>query len=716
MRSAYLGLLTAFAIQWAGAQPFGITAQVGATTLSVAPGGTLNVAAQAIGTATSIRINVSYRGSSTANITGVERTSGGDFTSTNVTLPLSLTPSSGFTVPVTYTPLSGQATQAQILVTYLEGTATAPSTFVINISGTAPDLVYSYAFAGGNAQAVGDGALVQFPATSVNTTRTANFTILNRGTAPASVSAISLTGAAFQLGGLQIAPFPVNANGSLAFTATFAPTDRTTQTGTLTINFAGRNSTFQLQGTGISANYGYSIVRADGTFSPVLAGQALVFPDTNISSTNSMTVRITNNGNGPGTINSISAVGTGFQVTATPFLPVTLAVGAQADITLSFAPTTPGNLNGGLKIGDDTFTLSGQGVGSLLIYSYAIGGTSNTVAASGTVLYPPTKIGESSTLFFTVTNTGNAAAAINTIFLSGSGTFGIGGLPTLPFNLLPTVSKTFTLTFSPTAAGVSQGNLQVGNTAFNLSGAALAPDPIPGIILDGQTGAVEPLKQPVFKLSLRQPYAGDLIGQLNLQFSSTVFATDPSVQFATGGRTVGFFIPAGLKDASFPDNSLQVAIQTGTVAGTITIFPTIGTSNGIDLTPTSVPVAVLTIASAAPKITGISIANQTANGLTLAITGYATSRSVTQIGLQLTPVSGQGLAASTLTIPVDTAFQSWYQSTPSQSTGSAFTVSLPLNFAGNSTAPAQLTKALQSIAVTLTNTQGTSPAQTVVIP
>jgi hypothetical protein len=721
-RTMKLILLAILAAQPAAAQLFGITAQVGSTTSAVAPGGTISVAAPAIGVATPVRITISYRGSTTATITGIDRLGAGDFTSSSVPTPLTVTSGQSFVVTFTYAPTSGVASQAQLAVSYIEppttpgGPAPLPSTFTITINGTAPDLVFSNAFSGGNAQAVADGDTIQFPTTSVNTTRTANFTILNRGSAVGTVATVLLRGEAFQLSGLQIPPYNINANSSLAFAITFAPTDRNPQTGTVTINYAGRDYTIRLQGTGTSANYLYTLVRSDGTTAPIAPGQSIPFPDTNIGATAALTVRVANNGNGPGTIAAISVVGAGFSATNTPFLPATLQIGAQTQLTLNFAPPSPGPHAGGLKIGDDTFDLAGTGNGPALIYSYSSGSTTNPVTPPGAVLFAPSKIGDSASLSFTVANTGNATAAINTIFLTGSSAFTLAGLPNLPFNLPPNEAATFSLRFAPAATGVSQGSLQIGGATFAVSGSAVSPDPLPQITLSGPSGPIQALQQPAYQLAIREPYSIDLVGTLNLAFSSTVFASDPAVQFASGGRTATFFIPAGFTRAAFLNNSEQVAIQTGTVAGTINIFPTFATTNGIDLTPSTVPVVALTIAPGAPQITSVSIANQTANSLSLSITGYATSRSVTQMGLTLTPASGQNLTTTSFTVPVESAFQSWYQTAPSQAAGSSFTLTIPFSLSGNATAPAQLTRAIQSIAITLTNAQGTSTPQTVTIP
>ena len=477
------------------------------------------------------------------------------------------------------------------------------------------------------------------------------------------------------------------------------------------MNFAGKDTKINLTGTGTSASYTYTIQRPDSTRFVVDSGGAIPFPDTNVGSTSSVTVVVANNGNGPGTITAISAVGPGFTATGSPFLPATLAVGGQTQFTLNFAPTSPGPQTGGLKIGDDTFTLNGTGIGSQLTYSYSIGSATTNVAPGGSVQFSPGKVGESGSLRFTVSNTGNTAAAINTIFLTGSQAFTLQNLPGLPLNLGPSESASFEVRYAPLTVGVSQATLQVGGASFALSGSAAAPDPLPGVTITGPSGTVQPQQQPSYSLSLQSPYSIDVAGKLALGFTSGAFTSDPSVQFATGGRTVNFVIPAGSTDAVFQNNSKQIAIQTGTVAGNITLTPSFATSSGLDLTPSNLPAVSLSVPVLAPVITGLTISNQSATGFTLNITGYATSRSVTQIQLQLTPAAGVTLMNSTVTVPVDSAFQAWYGGSASQAVGSAFTASLPVTLAGNSTAPATLTRAVQSISVVLSNAQGNSASQ-----
>ena len=73
-------------------------------------------------------------------------------------------------------------------------------------------------------------------------------------------------------------------------------------------------------------------------------------------------------------------------------------------------------------------------------------------------------------------------------------------------------------------------------------------------------------------LQLASPYAQDLTGTLTLTFTPDSFADDPTIQFASGGRTVNFKIPANTTSAVFGQAS-QVQFSSGTVAGVITLTP-----------------------------------------------------------------------------------------------------------------------------------------------
>jgi hypothetical protein len=332
------------------------------------------------------------------------------------------------------------------------------------------------------------------------------------------------------------------------------------------------------------------------------------------------------------------------------------------------------------------------------------------------VNFTPVAVGSSSALRFTMNNTGTAAATVNSIGLAAPSTvFTLGGLPALPATIEPGGTLVMDITFAPAALGTTTATLRVDNQTFTLTGAGNAPPPLGALRFDGAAGAQEALQQPAIGLTIAAPYPLAVNGTLTLAFNSDVFTNDPSVQFATGGRTVNFTIPANTTRAVFANNANQIRIQTGSVAGTITVTPSVATESGINLTPASPPTHMLTVAQAAPRILSAIVGARTANSITLLVSGYATSRSVTQMDLTFTPVTGENVGTTRLTLNVEPAFLGWFSGTGSAPFGSLFTASVPLSFAGDVSNVGNAAEAVQSVSITLGNRIGTSPAVSVAL-
>ena len=112
--------------------------------------------------------------------------------------------------------------------------------------------------------------------------------------------------------------------------------------------------------------------------------------------------------------------------------------------------------------------------------------------------------------------------------------------------------------------------------------------------------------------------------------SSGSLPADPAVLFATGSLSVPFVIPANATSAVFGSQGTQIGLQTGTVAGTITLTPSFATqAGGVSLTPASPATLQLTIAPAAPTLIAVRLSGQTTNSFTISITGFTTSRTLT---------------------------------------------------------------------------------------
>jgi hypothetical protein len=92
---------------------------------------------------------------------------------------------------------------------------------------------------------------------------------------------------------------------------------------------------------------------------------------------------------------------------------------------------------------------------------------------------------------------------------------------------------------------------------------------------------------------------------------------------------------------------------------------------------------------------------RTSTGFTITITGYVTSREMTQAVFQLTPTPGANLQTTSLTVTLDALFATYFGSAAAAPFGGQFTFTQPFTVNGN-------LQGVGSVTVTLTNRVGTS--------
>lgn len=228
---------------------------------------------------------------------------------------------------------------------------------------------------------------------------------------------------------------------------------------------------------------------------------------------------------------------------------------------------------------------------------------------------------------------------------------------------------------------------------------------LPAPSFTGLPDLSDPARQPAFQLGLTGSYPVPITGRLTLAFTPLAGAGDPAVQFSTGGTTVDFTIPAGASLAAFPVPN--PAIQTGTVAGTITITAAFS-AEGRDITPSPAPQRIIRINPGPPVITEVRV-TRTAAGFDVQVTGYATNREVLRGLFRFTAGASGGLGTAEQTVTVDTLFNRWYQDAASRTHGSRFTFVQPFTLQGDPGAVA-------SVTVTLANSAGNSNAVTANVP
>jgi hypothetical protein len=322
-------------------------------------------------------------------------------------------------------------------------------------------------------------------------------------------------------------------------------------------------------------------------------------------------------------------------------------------------------------------------------------GVSASAGLALTILAAPLKI----------TTTSISPVTLGAAFSVGFGA--TGGTPPYTWTAtgLPsgvTLSSTGTVSGTPTAVGTSSITVSVADVnglsaSETLSLTVALPAP-PNVTFTGLPATVNPATQSTSTVTFSATYPVAVTVNLTLTFAPLSGADDPNIQFSTGGRTATLTIPAGATAST-----TSIGVQTGTVAGTITITAQLlaGTQ---DITPTPPPTKTIVIAPAAPSITSVT-ATTNSTGFTVTLDGFDTTRGVTEVIFTFTAASGANLQTTSVTIPATSLFNSWYQSSASAGYGSQFSFTIPFTVTGN-------VQTITSVTVTLVNPTGTSPSMT----
>ncbi len=714
-RSAVAGLVLALARIAVGQTfPFQILVTQGQNAISLPNDSTVTFLSP-VGQTQTAQIEVTYSGAGQATISSQPNLYGSQAFKVNITtaVPAILTPGQNLMMTITFTPASAAATSAEIALPIIETLSNGTSTdytLAITLDGTSPAFVLSYALqANENVVPLQNGGQIPFPATLVGTSAEAALNITNTGSGTGTVTGISIAGAAFQLQSTPLLPASIGSGQSITVLVLYTPTGVSSDTGQVTITFgSGSPVTIGLSGSGSSPAFSYQILTTPPTV--LSAGGTISLPGTQVGQSSTVNIQVTNSGNTSGTISSLSVAGQGFALSNAPVLPQTLAVGSSVTFGVSFSPTQPGAATGTLIVNSATFNLSGNGLGSSLTYSYVAGGTNITLSLTNTsVVFSPVEVTQSGQLSFDIKNTGTLAATISNIGVGqANGPFTLSELPSLPVTLAPNADFHITITFTPVSLGFSNGTLLIDSTSIALVGSGTQPPPLPAYSISGPSGGASPMTQPPIGLTLSSVYPVAISGMLTMTVTGTL-PSDPAVQFATGGQTVAFVIPANQNNAMFASVGSQIGIQTGTVSSTVTLTPSFETQAGsINITPTSPPTLQFSVGSAAPTLIALQVSDITATGLTIQITGFATTRSVTSASVQFTPAAGFTMATTQSNIDLSQASTLWFQSAASQAYGGQFTTSIPFTFQVKLPAGETIGNAISSVAVTVSNSVGAS--------
>jgi len=211
---------------------------------------------------------------------------------------------------------------------------------------------------------------------------------------------------------------------------------------------------------------------------------------------------------------------------------------------------------------------------------------------------------------------------------------------------------------------------------------------------------ITPGSQASITVTLTQSYPVDLTGTLTIGFTraGTPQLTDPSLQFAAGGTTLSFTIPANTTTVP------PILLQAGTIAGTITVPLTL-TANGVNVTPADLAPATIVVPAAAPTVSGMTI-TRGGDQLTVVLHGFSNTREVVSAQFHFTAAPGAAIGTPDLTLPADTIFNAdWFNTEESQAYGSTFTYTQIFNTSDGAAN-------IGSVDATLTNSIGVSASIT----
>jgi archaellum component FlaF (FlaF/FlaG flagellin family) len=280
-----------------------------------------------------------------------------------------------------------------------------------------------------------------FAGVRIGTTSAAQtITLANSGNVTLNISSIQING---DYAETNDCPAALTASSSCIISVTFTPTAAGSRTGVLTVNddAIGNPHTAALSGTGLDPVV--SLTPTTLTFSSLRLG----------TTSPAQPVTLSNTGNTPLNISLIQVNGDYAQTNS---CPAALAAAASCTISVTFTPTATGTRTGTLTVVDDA--PSGQ----------------QTVALTGTgldviVTLTPTSLTFSSLRLgvtspaqpVTLANNGNTTLNISSIQVSGD----YAETNNCPVALLPSLSCTISVTFTPTVSGVRNGTLTVRDDA-----------------------------------------------------------------------------------------------------------------------------------------------------------------------------------------------------------------------------------------------------------
>ena len=351
------------------------------------------------------------------------------------------------------------------------------------------------------------------------------------------------------------------------------------------------------------------------------------------------------------TVNTLTVAGTGFALTGSPALPLSLGAGSALEFAVVFRAAEAGGYSAVLKSDGVTVTLTARAVPHLT-YSIDTGAGLEPLSAGMVVDFGEAELGARASRRFTVENRTASEFIVPAIGLD-RGDFAFPAPPPGGLLLGPGGIASFDVRFQPSAAGARTGSLQIGPRAYALKGAG-RDAPLPKPLLAVDLKQAQSAQQGEIAVKLAEPASRAASGSVTLEFRpSPAGADDPAVVFASGLRSAPFSLAAGDTQARFGDR-LAAPFQTGTTAGSL-VF-TIQFGEFTDRQTVAITPAPVGIQSAVGQRAGAT--------LTLKVTGFDNTRTAGQLAFTFFDRSGNALPPGAVAVDSREAFNRYFQSSP----------------------------------------------------
>ena len=264
---------------------------------------------------------------------------------------------------------------------------------------------------------------------------------------------------------------------------------------------------------------------------------------------------------------------------------------------------------------------------------------------------------------FTLANETPQPLTVPAILLSGAG-FAFPAPPSSGILLPPQQSTSFLIDFVPSSSGVHQATLTIGERTISLLGIATDP-PLPHPLLSVELNPLASSQQGTLVVNFDQPAQSTGVGTAALDFRGSA---DPTVTFASGGRTASFNVSPG-------DTRIALPFQTGSTAGTLIFSVNLGQE---------VETLAIQIPATTPALTEVK-GSRAMEGVEVRVTGWDNTHSITQMEFTFYDAGGVTLSPGTLYVNLSSEFARFYAAS---GTGGAFAVKAAFPVRGDTSAVA----------------------------